>query len=158
MLGIVGKIEAWWRKPNTDIELNKPFTLSLELSGDGNLKSMENPDIRFPDSFEVFETRKNIKYTKFNKSSGKFDFILIPRKVGDFTVPGFKTSYFDPNTAKYSPVESIEINFNQKYINDSFSSIYPESIVMKFNGPGKPVVLRGVGDQSFMYLVMPLNK
>lgn len=54
--------------------------------------------------------------------------------------------------------ESIDINFNQKYINDSFSSIVPESIVLKFNGSGKPVVIRGVGDKSFMYLVMPLNK
>lgn len=54
--------------------------------------------------------------------------------------------------------ESIDINFNQKYINDSFSSIIPESVTMYFNGSGKPVVFRGVGDKSFMYLVMPLNK
>lgn len=54
--------------------------------------------------------------------------------------------------------ESVEINFNQKYIGDCFSSIHPESITLKFNGAGKPLVLRGVGDAGFMYLVMPLNK
>lgn len=54
--------------------------------------------------------------------------------------------------------EDIEINFNHKYINDSFSSINSDSIVLMFNGANKPVVIRGINDQSFMYLVMPLNR
>ncbi len=54
--------------------------------------------------------------------------------------------------------ESLEINFNQKYINDSFGSIGSESLILNFNGNGKPLVVRGVGDGSFQYLVMPLNK
>ena len=54
--------------------------------------------------------------------------------------------------------ESIDINFNQKYITDSFNSIRAESFQVYFNGVGRPMVFRGVGDGSFMYLVMPLNK
>lgn len=54
--------------------------------------------------------------------------------------------------------ENIEINFNHKYITDSFSSINSDSIVLMFNGSSKPMVMRGINDQSFMYLVMPLNK
>ncbi len=54
--------------------------------------------------------------------------------------------------------ESLDINFNQKYINDSFSSISSESILMSFNGSGKPMVIKGINDESFRYLVMPLNK
>jgi DNA polymerase-3 subunit beta len=54
--------------------------------------------------------------------------------------------------------EALEINFNQKYIIDAFSSISSESIVMNFNGKGKPMVIKGVNDDSFRYLVMPLNK
>jgi DNA polymerase-3 subunit beta len=54
--------------------------------------------------------------------------------------------------------ESLEINFNQKYINDSFVSIPSESIVMFFSGKGKPMIIKGVNDGSFQYLVMPLNK
>lgn len=54
--------------------------------------------------------------------------------------------------------DDIEINFNHKYITDSFSSINSDSIALTFSGPNKPMVIRGVNDSSFMYLVMPLNK
>ncbi len=54
--------------------------------------------------------------------------------------------------------ESIDINFNQKYISDCFGSIKSESFQVYFNGVGRPMVIRGVGDGGFMYLVMPLNK
>jgi len=54
--------------------------------------------------------------------------------------------------------EPVEISFNHKYVSDAFSSINSDSIVLMFNGRTKPVVIRGVNDASFMYLVMPLNK
>ncbi len=54
--------------------------------------------------------------------------------------------------------EDIEINFNYKYIIDCFQSINTDSVSLQFNGLNKPVVIRGVGDQSFMYLVMPMNR
>ncbi len=54
--------------------------------------------------------------------------------------------------------ESVDINFNQKYITDCFNSIKSESFQIYFNGVGRPMVIRGVADGSFMYLVMPLNK
>lgn len=54
--------------------------------------------------------------------------------------------------------DSLSINFNQKYIVDSFTSIYSDSLVLNFNGEGKPMVIKGVNDNSFQYLVMPLNK
>ncbi len=54
--------------------------------------------------------------------------------------------------------EDIEISFNYKYINDSFQSIEADSVSLSFNGAGKPLVLRGVNDKSFLYLVSPMNK
>ena len=54
--------------------------------------------------------------------------------------------------------DSIDINFNQKYITDCFNSIKSESFVLQFNGVGRPVVIKGVNEGGFMYLVMPLNK
>jgi DNA polymerase-3 subunit beta len=54
--------------------------------------------------------------------------------------------------------EAVEISFNHKYVNDAFGSINSDSVILMFNGRTKPVVIRGVNDSSFMYLVMPLNK
>ena len=54
--------------------------------------------------------------------------------------------------------EEIEINFNHKYIIDCFQSIEADSITLSFNGLNKPMVIRGVGDKTFTYLVMPMNR
>ncbi len=54
--------------------------------------------------------------------------------------------------------ESLDINFNQKYITDCFNSIKSESFQLIFNGVGRPMIIRGNKEGGFMYLVMPLNK
>ncbi len=54
--------------------------------------------------------------------------------------------------------EKIEINFNYKYVIDSFQAIFSDSLSLSFNGLTKPLVVRGNNDASFMYLVMPMNK
>lgn len=54
--------------------------------------------------------------------------------------------------------EDVEIYFNIKYILDCFQSIPEDTIAIDFNGAGRPMVLRGVGNSSFTYLVMPMNK
>jgi DNA polymerase-3 subunit beta len=54
--------------------------------------------------------------------------------------------------------DDIEINFNQKYIMDCFQSITTDSLVLKFNGLNKPMVIKSVPDTQFTYLVMPMNK
>jgi DNA polymerase-3 subunit beta len=54
--------------------------------------------------------------------------------------------------------EPIQISFNHKYISDSFASLHADSVTLTFSGNTKPMVLTGVGDATFRYLVMPLNK
>ncbi len=55
--------------------------------------------------------------------------------------------------------EKIEINFNYKYIVDCFQSIEADSMSLQLSGMNRPMVIRPVsGDQSFMYLVMPMNR
>jgi DNA polymerase III subunit beta len=54
--------------------------------------------------------------------------------------------------------DSVKANFNHKYISDCFSSIDSDTLTLEFNGTNKPLVIRGLKDNSFTYLVMPLNK
>ncbi|MDD5318390.1 MAG: DNA polymerase III subunit beta [Candidatus Pacebacteria bacterium] len=54
--------------------------------------------------------------------------------------------------------ESLKINFNYKYLHDCFQSIDTDSISFSFAGLNKALIIKGVNDQSFMYLVMPMNK
>jgi DNA polymerase-3 subunit beta len=55
--------------------------------------------------------------------------------------------------------DKMEINFNYKYIIDCFQSIDADSISLQLSGINKPMVIRPVsGDQTFLYLVMPMNR
>ncbi len=54
--------------------------------------------------------------------------------------------------------EDISINVNHRYFTDCFQSIMTDSISLSFSGQAKPIVVRGVGDQSYLYLVMPMNQ
>lgn len=54
--------------------------------------------------------------------------------------------------------EPIDIHFNYKYIVDCFQSIDSDSVSLQWNAPNRPMVMQGVSDRSFTYLVMPMNK
>lgn len=54
--------------------------------------------------------------------------------------------------------EDIELSFNYKYFLDCFQSISTDSISIKLSGNSKPMVVSPVSDNSFTYLIMPMNR
>ncbi len=58
--------------------------------------------------------------------------------------------------------KDVDINFNYRYIADSFQSIDADSMTLSFsdavNGFNRPMVMRPVADASFTYIVMPMNR
>ena len=54
--------------------------------------------------------------------------------------------------------EGLQISFNYKNLFDCFQSIDADSVTLSFDGLSKPLIIKGVGEQSFFYLVMPMNK
>ncbi len=54
--------------------------------------------------------------------------------------------------------EDLSINVNHRYFTDCFQSITTDSVSLEFGGQAKPIIVRGVGDTSFLYLVMPMNQ
>lgn len=54
--------------------------------------------------------------------------------------------------------EDLSININHRYFTDCFQSITTDSVSLDFSGQAKPIIVQGVGDTSFLYLVMPMNQ
>lgn len=54
--------------------------------------------------------------------------------------------------------EPIEISLNGKHLFDCLNVISEDSISIQFNGSNKAAVIKGLGDNSFIYLTMPLTK
>src|SRR5680860_440144 len=49
--------------------------------------------------------------------------------------------------------EEIEMSFNAKYILDCFQSITSDTVVLKFNEKNKPLLVLGINDTSFQYII-----
>jgi len=55
--------------------------------------------------------------------------------------------------------DEVNISFNYRYVSDVFQSLgTSDSVVFKWSGSGKPLVVRGIHDALFTYLVMPMNR
>ncbi len=54
--------------------------------------------------------------------------------------------------------DGVELSFNHRYLSAPLSIISSESITLCASGIGRALVLRGSGDNSFLYLVMPMNQ
>jgi len=54
--------------------------------------------------------------------------------------------------------EELDINFNYRYLVEGLGIITSDSTELLFNGPGKPLIVHPLGDTSYTYLVMPMNR
>ncbi len=54
--------------------------------------------------------------------------------------------------------EDQQMYLNHRYISDIFSTLSTDSVSFSLVGKNKPFILRAVGDQNFLYLIMPMNR
>ncbi|MCX6819912.1 MAG: DNA polymerase III subunit beta [Candidatus Adlerbacteria bacterium] len=54
--------------------------------------------------------------------------------------------------------DELTMSFNGRYLADSLQSISGDSVRLHANGPGKPMLIKDAGDESFFYLAMPMNR
>ena len=52
----------------------------------------------------------------------------------------------------------IEVNFNFKYIFDCLTTLGEDSVSLSFTEAHKPCIIRPIGNTSFLYLLMPMNR
>jgi hypothetical protein len=98
----------------TDLKTNESITLTAVLSGNGNLKTVDKLKIDFPSSFEVYDPKinNNIENTSGgSKGSNTYEYLLIPREPGEYTIPPIEFSYFDVASKSYKVLKSQEFKF-----------------------------------------------
>jgi DNA polymerase-3 subunit beta len=53
---------------------------------------------------------------------------------------------------------AIDVSFNLKYFLDVFQSIPSDSVTISFTEANRPIIIKGIQDTSFLYLLMPTNR
>ena len=106
---------------NTELNVDDPLDINIEISGNGNLKQLELPNLNLPQDLEKYpeEIKSNIK-VNINGISGKKKLhqLVIPRFHGSYDIPSVSFTYFDLNKKKYKtlnhPNTTIQVAKSEK--------------------------------------------
>jgi hypothetical protein len=113
--GIVGKLDLKATLSKDSVNVNDAVNFKIAISGSGNLKVAAAPSFKLPPDIEVYDPKitDDIK-NGLNGTSGQksFDYILIPRHYGDFTIPPLSYSYFNTSTGKYEKLTTPEFHIH----------------------------------------------
>lgn len=88
----------------TELNVDDPLDIHIEISGNGNLKQLDLPKLSFPQDLERYpeETKSNIKVSESGIYGNKnLHQLIIPRFHGEYEIPPISFSYFDLNSGKY---------------------------------------------------------
>ena len=107
-----GAVGSFTFKPSIstqEIRANEPVTITLEISGTGNHKLIQNPEIESPSNFELYDPTINNDLTAVENGltgTRKIEYLFIPRYEGDYTIPPIEFSYFDIANNSYKTLKS----------------------------------------------------
>ncbi|MDY3979600.1 MAG: BatD family protein [Tidjanibacter sp.] len=110
--GAVGRFEMNTTPPENHITANSAATYIVKISGTGNLSLIQSPQVDLPSSFEAYniKTTESIQTTQQGVSGYRqFEYPMIARADGEYTIPPVEFSYFNPQTARYETLRSSEV-------------------------------------------------
>ena len=97
----------------TEVKTNDAVTIKLTLSGVGNMKLINTPEVKFPQDFEIYDPKVTDNYDLTNNGlSGTktFEYLAIPRHAGNFTIPPIEFTYFDLKSNSYKTLKTQAYN------------------------------------------------
>ncbi|TFG43455.1 MAG: protein BatD [Bacteroidia bacterium] len=111
--GIVGKITLNSSLNKDTVNVNDAVTLKMVITGSGNLKLANAPEMKLPADLEVYDPKvtDNLK-NGINGTTGQktFEYLLIPRHYGDFTIPSVGYSYFNVASRRIERITTPELH------------------------------------------------
>ena len=105
-MGAVGEYNITAQVDRNKLEVRKALTLTLEISGVGNIKTVTPPKISPINGFRV-ETPIHVKGDADNRIT--YTYVLIPLKGGILQIPAIEFAYFSPVKNSYQVTKTNPI-------------------------------------------------
>lgn len=102
--GAVGSFDAKGGTNTDKVKANEAVTYRITVSGRGNLMLIDAPQPDFPAVFEVYDPQIEDNINKGAdgiSGSRTYEWVLIPRSKGEYTIPAFNFIYFNPESGEY---------------------------------------------------------
>ncbi|MDR3251652.1 MAG: BatD family protein, partial [Tannerella sp.] len=113
--GAVGDYTMSSTISRTELKANEAITIKIIFKGNGNIKLLKNPEIKFPNDFEPYDPK--VDYSTKVAASGvsgtkTIEYMAIPRYAGDFEIPAVGFSYFDTKSGAYKSLSTETYNIH----------------------------------------------
>ena len=98
-----------------ELKTNDAVTLKLIISGTGNMKLINTPEVGFPQDFEIYDPKVENKFnlTRSGLAGSKvIEYLAIPRHAGNYTIPPVEFSYFDLKSKSYKTLKTDAYTLN----------------------------------------------
>jgi hypothetical protein len=102
--GAVGQFEFTTKVVPATVAIGEPITWTIALSGTGNWPEITGlPARKVSQDFQIVPTKpkRELKNGSLFDGTLSEDTMLIPSKLGIFTLPAVRFTYFDPKTGIY---------------------------------------------------------
>ena len=110
--GAVGDFNFVVNSSKNILKSNESATVSVKVTGNGNLKLFELPEIKTPSELEVFTPEQKEKITinsRGIKGSVTKNYTVVPQFKGKYKIPSTEFSYFDLKENKYVSLNSEDL-------------------------------------------------
>ena len=110
--GFVGSLAVSAAVDRTAADTNDALTLRLDISGTGNIRTLPEPRLNLPATFEVYppEMREEVEPTADGvRGSRVYEYVIVPREPGRMTIPAVELAYFDVDRDAYAVASSDPI-------------------------------------------------
>ena len=98
-----------------ELKTNDAVTIKLVISGTGNMKLINTPEVGFPQDFEIYDPKVENKFnlTRNGLAGNKvIEYLAIPRHAGTYTIPPIEFSYFDLKSQSYKTLKTDAYTLN----------------------------------------------
>lgn len=134
--GAVGQFDFDVSTSREILKSNETATISVSVSGKGNLKLFELPEIKTPSELEVYtpEQKEKVVVTSTGiRGSVSKNYTVVPEYKGKYKVPSTEFSYFDPKKKEYVTLNSDDIFVNvlegKEVVTNSENSVLKKDVV-----------------------------
>ncbi|HEX2395932.1 MAG TPA: BatD family protein, partial [Bacteroidales bacterium] len=104
--GAVGNFRLNATLNKTSTSTNDPLTLRVSITGKGNLKLINEVDVNVPYDMERFDPVINTRFDNSLAGTKTFEFLIVPKVQGNFTIPPVEFTYFDTEAGQYKTLRS----------------------------------------------------
>jgi hypothetical protein len=109
--GIVGNFTIESSIDKQELNVDEPISIKMKMVGKGNFQSIEPPVLSLSDDLEFYEPeiKENTAVTGISVSGTKqFNYMIVPRQPGIYTIPSSEIVCFNPETKKYYTLKTKE--------------------------------------------------